>query len=170
MDNNQPQEPQHSNKGPIIVIVIVASIIGVASLLAVLLFNGLAAKEPRTLHIDNTNPPSLRSRPDAPDQTRDPVRDAGRTPEADLEGAAPTPDDEEFWDNAREAARELNQGNDPTPCESPCDCPQGMDCQMGSMLCIPGPFPVYCCENEGCPEGEQCISEEGGYGVCPSEE
>lgn len=170
MENNQPQEPKHSNKGPIIVIAIVASIIAVASVLAILLFNGLAAQEPRSLHYDNTNPPGQRSRPDGPRDGIDPLRDAGRDGLPAEEEVAPTPDDEEFWDNAREAARELNDGNDPTPCETPCDCPQGMDCQMGSQLCIPGPFPVYCCEKDGCPEGEQCHSEEGGYGVCPADD
>lgn len=149
-------------------IVIVASIIAVASVLAILLFNGLASKEPRSLHFDNTNPPALRTRPDAP-----PEQMPHSVPNQEPSGAEderPSPDSEEFWDDAREAARELNDGEDPTPCENPCDCPQGMDCQMGSQLCIPGPFPVYCCDNEGCPDGEQCQFEDGTFGVCELDE
>lgn len=168
MSDNQPKNPRPNNKGPIIVIVIVTSIIAVASVLAILLFNSLAAKEPRTLHYDNTNPPSQRSRPTDTDRTPDPVRDAGKTPTRD--DSQPSPDTEEFWENARQAARDINDGEDPIPCENPCDCPQGMDCQLGSQLCIPGPFPVYCCDNEGCPEGEQCRTEEGGYGVCDGQD
>lgn len=167
MNDHQRNQKPSSNKGPIIVIVIVTSIIAVASILAILLFDSLASKEPRRLHYDNTNPPAERSRPTLEDRERDPLRDAGKTPER--QEAPPSPDTEEFWENARQAARDVNDGNDPIPCETPCDCPQGMDCQLGSQLCIPGPFPVYCCEKEGCPDGEVCRKEEGGFGMCPEQ-
>lgn len=167
MSDNQPNNPTPNNKGPIIVIVIVASIIAVASVLAILLFSSLAAKEPRTLHYDNTNPPAQRSRPADMERAPQPTRDADEV--RDHEDSKVDPETEEFWENARQAARDINDGEDPIPCESPCDCPQGMDCQLGSQLCIPGPFPVYCCDKEGCPEGEQCRTEEGGYGVCSAQ-
>lgn len=72
---------------------------------------------------------------------------------------------EERVAEAAAAAREL-VGGEPIPCESPCDCPQGQACQQGSQLCLPSPFPVYCCEKDGCPEGSPCVFTEGGFGVC----
>lgn len=154
------------NKGPIIVIGVVAAIIVLGSVLAIMLFNGLASHEPRTLGYDNTRPPDEAFRPDAEQvekrrQEQDAARDDAKVNEEPEEF-----NEEEFWDKARQAAIDYNDGKEPTHCETPCDCPQGWDCQLGSQLCLRGPFPVYCCEKDECPSGEMCRTEDGGYGVC----
>lgn len=155
---------QDKNKGPVVIVVIVSAIIAVAAFLGYLLFQGAAVDDPRA---PQTRTPEVRS----------------TTPESDAREAAPRtgaavpspiePTSEEelerIREQAREAARAVNDGNDPIPCESVCDCPQGMECQMGSQLCLPSPFATFCCDKEGCPEGEACRHIDGRYGTCGDE-
>jgi hypothetical protein len=49
-------------------------------------------------------------------------------------------------------------------CRTACDCEPGLGCFEGR--CIAGFAPVYCCESDVCPAGEQCQSKEGPMGVC----
>ncbi len=49
-------------------------------------------------------------------------------------------------------------------CRTACDCEPGLGCFQGQ--CIAGIAPVFCCESDVCPVGEQCQSKEGPMGVC----
>lgn len=76
---------------------------------------------------------------------------------------------EEQHARAVEAARELNNGEPPTSCQTHCDCPQGQTCQQGTDLCLPSPFKTWCCDRDGCPSGQQCVHMDGTYGICEAE-
>ena len=52
-------------------------------------------------------------------------------------------------------------------CVVDCDCAQGSFCDLGR--CARGPSPTYCCEREGCPVNEVCVTQEQRAGVCPPE-
>lgn len=80
------------------------------------------------------------------------------------EGAQPSAEEQAELD--RQAALELNNGEEPLSCETHCDCPQGQTCQPGSQLCLPSPFRVWCCDRDGCPSGAQCVHMDGSYGNC----
>lgn len=160
----------NNKKSPVIAIVVVSAVVATAILLAWMLFSafpvgggsdvartgssmgqqGGGAETPASGSSDMQGTDNGMAIPAAP---------AGLVPADDI-------DPEQWAEDAREAARALNGGNDPIPCEHACDCPQGMACQQGSQLCFPSPFPMYCCEKDGCPEGQQCVHEDGGYGVC----
>lgn len=155
--------------GKVIIFVIVGSIITIATLLAISLFSGTASNDPRgpVSRPETTTPAMAPSDGETLEGGRvfppvDPRFD-GSQPQGTIEDEAEM---EAIREQSREAARAINDGNDPTPCESVCDCPQGWDCQQGSQLCIPSPFPVYCCDNDGCPEGAECRHEDGRYGTC----
>ncbi|MGB0589752.1 MAG: lamin tail domain-containing protein [Myxococcota bacterium] len=50
-------------------------------------------------------------------------------------------------------------------CSVPCDCAQqGADCIDGT--CVLGTKPVFCCELDGCAEGEPCVTAGGADGLC----
>lgn len=59
-----------------------------------------------------------------------------------------------------------DQGQTGDPCASPCDCKQGLDCQQGR--CAKATLPIYCCEGQGCPPGEACITRAGQSQRCSS--
>lgn len=42
----------------------------------------------------------------------------------------------------------------PATCQSHCDCAQGSFCYQGK--CARSSYPVYCCDNPGCPSGATC--------------
>ena len=42
------------------------------------------------------------------------------------------------------------------PCQTPCDCPQGLACV--NNVCEDTGTPVYCCEHNNCPPGGECYS------------
>lgn len=155
---------QEKNRGPVVIVVIVSSIIAVAAFLAILLFQGAAVDDPRA---PSTRPPADSG---APPQTGRQDAPPAAVPVMPTE-VEPTSEEEleRIREQAREAARAVNDGNDPIPCETVCDCPQGMDCQMGSQLCLPSPFATFCCEKDGCPEGEPCRHMDGRYGSCGDE-
>ncbi|MBK06591.1 MAG: hypothetical protein CL920_39950 [Deltaproteobacteria bacterium] len=54
-----------------------------------------------------------------------------------------------------------------TPCKHNCECSQGLACEKG--YCTKTSKIVYCCEQSGCPAGEQCESIRGGTKTCGSE-
>src|SRR5213075_2836449 len=39
-------------------------------------------------------------------------------------------------------------------CRTACDCSPGLTCSNGQ--CITGTVPVFCCESDRCPVGQQC--------------
>ncbi len=49
-------------------------------------------------------------------------------------------------------------------CRTACDCDPGLGCVDGQ--CVSGIIPVYCCEGDVCPVGEQCQSRSGHSGRC----
>lgn len=157
--NEKARGMENKTQGRVIIVVIVASIIAVAGLLAYLLFGGVAVDDPRG-PVTRTPEQTQGSTPPRPNTQ------TGTLGAEETEAEAPALDEAQIMENARAAARAVNDGNDPIPCESVCDCPQGWDCQMGSQLCIPSPFATYCCEKDGCPEGEACRHEDGRYGSC----
>ena len=57
-----------------------------------------------------------------------------------------------------------HDGGGPTPCTTTCDCPQGAGCVQGE--CRQLGTPVYCCDKEGCPGGQQCLDSTGAADVC----
>jgi len=53
----------------------------------------------------------------------------------------------------------------PTPqCMTACDCPAGQFCDWGQ--CRTGTAPVYCCDTDPCPDGEQCQQRDGRRSSC----
>ena len=52
----------------------------------------------------------------------------------------------------------------PAACGSHCDCPQGWDCT--NERCVSGSLPIYCCQNDGCPEEADCWTVDGLASVC----
>lgn len=54
----------------------------------------------------------------------------------------------------------------PIACETVCDCPTGLDCQLPPGICVPATRDVYCCTDPGCPADERCVHEDGRAGVC----
>ena len=62
------------------------------------------------------------------------------------------------------------KGTCPQPCQSTCDCPQGVACVNGS--CKSGPLigQQYCCENPGCPANQYCVTRQGRYNRCPTKQ
>lgn len=156
----------NDKKSPSIAIFVVVAIVAVAGALAWMLFSAFpvgggsdVARTGADVGQRTGEPAVVPANPSDAVERPTPTFPEGLVPAEEM-------DDEQWEENAREAARALNDGQDPTPCEHTCDCPQGMACQQGSQLCLPSPFKVYCCDKDGCPEGEQCEYEEGGYGVC----
>ena len=49
-------------------------------------------------------------------------------------------------------------------CATACDCPTGLGCFEGQ--CLAGFAPVYCCDSDVCPAGEQCQHRDGGMDRC----
>jgi hypothetical protein len=49
-------------------------------------------------------------------------------------------------------------------CETACDCEPGLGCFDGQ--CIAGFAPVYCCDGEQCPAGQQCQHRDGRHERC----
>ena len=49
-------------------------------------------------------------------------------------------------------------------CRTACDCPTGLGCFDGQ--CIAGFAPVYCCEADICPAGQQCQHRNGAMDRC----
>ncbi|MFQ5514050.1 MAG: hypothetical protein ACE5FG_06380 [Myxococcota bacterium] len=49
-------------------------------------------------------------------------------------------------------------------CRTACDCPPGLGCFDGR--CIAGFAPVYCCDSDVCPAGQQCQHRDGSMGRC----
>jgi len=52
----------------------------------------------------------------------------------------------------------------PAACSSHCDCPQGWDCT--NERCISGTLPIYCCQNDGCPNDVECWTLDNTAGTC----
>jgi len=52
----------------------------------------------------------------------------------------------------------------PPECRTACDCAPGLGCFEGK--CIAGFAPVFCCEGEQCPAGEQCQHKDGRMDRC----
>jgi hypothetical protein len=52
----------------------------------------------------------------------------------------------------------------PEPCQSACECPQGEACVDG--VCALGAAPVFCCEQDECPDGGLCTSTDGLSSLC----
>ena len=52
----------------------------------------------------------------------------------------------------------------PSECRTACDCEPGLGCFDGQ--CIAGFAPVYCCDSDVCPMGEQCQAMDGTRGRC----
>ena len=50
------------------------------------------------------------------------------------------------------------------PCRTACDCPPGLQCD--DARCEAGTAPVFCCESDRCPVGQQCQHAEGGTDRC----
>lgn len=150
-------------KGNIVVFGFIGAVVLTAAMLGSLVFMSPSSKSPSTTPVA----------PSSASEGGMIVNEAGELvpfrPEDEV--AAPAVEDvEPGFDEydaeaAAQAAREL-VGGEPIPCESPCDCPQGQACQPGSQLCLPSPFPVYCCEKDGCPDGQFCVNSDGGFGVC----
>ena len=92
------------------------------------------------------------------------TRPTGSGPDGEL-----TP--EERREAMVEATRQL-YGGEPPSCEIDCDCPSGEMCQPGSMLCIPAPFPIWCCERDAgtCPDGTTCQMDDGSWSTCGAQE
>jgi hypothetical protein len=49
-------------------------------------------------------------------------------------------------------------------CQTACDCEPGLGCFDGQ--CIAGFAPVFCCEGEQCPAGQQCQHRDGRHDRC----
>ncbi len=58
---------------------------------------------------------------------------------------------------------EGNQG----VCRTACDCEGGLDCLNGRCT-FAGNF-VFCCSSATCPQGQNCVNEQGEFGQCPSQ-
>ena len=56
------------------------------------------------------------------------------------------------------------QGTRPDECRTACDCEPGLGCFDGQ--CIAGFAPVYCCDDDVCPAGDQCQHRDGTMDVC----
>lgn len=52
-------------------------------------------------------------------------------------------------------------------CRTACDCAPGLGCFDGQ--CIAGIAPIYCCEGDVCPAGQQCQNRDGSRGRCAPE-
>ena len=108
---------------------------------------------------------------DPQEDVTEPVSDAA-TPAEDVtdEDSAEEQDTAVTEDVATEpdtAVSEDTGGEDAvvSECEVPCDCAQqGADCIDGA--CILGIKPVFCCDAEGCIEGEACVAADGADGLC----
>lgn len=50
-------------------------------------------------------------------------------------------------------------------CRGPCDCPQGSACSAAGE-CVETSAPSYCCDTEGCPDGDACVQADGTENVC----
>ena len=94
--------------------------------------------------------------------------DVTETAPEDAGNDDPVPDAVDEADDAQS-----NEGDDAeapadastSECSVPCDCgQQGADCIDGQ--CILGVKPVFCCELEGCDEGEACVTSDGADGLC----
>ena len=59
---------------------------------------------------------------------------------------------------------DADAGQNPPECASLCDCPQGFGCAAGE--CVLGDVSVFCCENDGCTDGESCTHSDGSPGLC----
>lgn len=51
-------------------------------------------------------------------------------------------------------------------CRTACDCPPGLGCFEGR--CIAGFAPVFCCDGDVCPAGQQCQHRDGSMARCAS--
>lgn len=80
----------------------------------------------------------------------------------DLDDVEAPPDDEATPDDVPDAPPDGDDG--PSPCNGPCDCPQGHACVDSG--CALGEAPVFCCDQEGCPGGDACVSDAGVSSVC----
>jgi hypothetical protein len=63
------------------------------------------------------------------------------------------------------AARVCVPGAEPE-CRTACDCEPGLGCF--DKKCIAGFAPVFCCESEQCPAGQQCQHRSGRFDRCSS--
>jgi len=83
-------------------------------------------------------------------------------------GADPCPGNEQCqYPDGRSSSCGCLPTPTPTPeeeCETACDCPTGLFCYAGQ--CHVGIVPVYCCDSDTCPAGEQCEQRDGTPTVC----
>jgi len=66
--------------------------------------------------------------------------------------------------NCRDCPVRVCVVDDNASCRTACDCEPGLGCFDGQ--CIAGFAPVFCCEGEQCPAGEQCQHRDGRMSRC----
>lgn len=66
--------------------------------------------------------------------------------------------------NCRDCAAQVCVPTEKRECRTACDCEPGLGCFDGK--CIAGFAPVFCCDGEYCPAGEQCQHRDGAMDRC----
>lgn len=95
----------------------------------------------------------------------DDTEDTGTTPgDGGITGGADadTPDvPEKPWDGGMLVPHDAGG---PISCTRTCDCPQGLGCVSGTCRSVG--TPVFCCDKEGCPMGQQCLDTNEQPDIC----